>query len=109
MNRDTEVTAGSGNVFADLGLPEPEVWLAKAHLVHRLSEIAEEHGWSNAQMAEALGLDEASVADLLDGDLEKFSLEQLFGCLSALGQEIEIVVHPARSSDRPGELVVTTR
>jgi predicted XRE-type DNA-binding protein len=109
MNRDTEVTAGSGNVFADLGLPEPEIWLAKAHLVHRLSEIAEERGWNNAETAEALGLDEAEVVDLLDGELEKFSLERLFGFLSALGQKIEIVVHPARPSDRPAASAVTTR
>jgi predicted XRE-type DNA-binding protein len=109
MTRDTEVTAGSGNVFADLGLPESEVLLAKAHLVHRLAEIAEEHGWSNAETAEALDLDAGAVADLLDGDLEKFSLERLFGFLSALGQKTEIVVHPARPSDRPAASAVTTR
>jgi predicted XRE-type DNA-binding protein len=109
VTRDIQHTVSSGNVFADLGLPEPEELLAKAHLVHRISEIIEDRGWDDAQAAEALGIDRPTVSRLLHGYLEDFSIEQLFRFLNALDQDVEIVVSEHRSPDHPAGVVVTTR
>ena len=38
MSKRIEVEEGSGNVFADIGLPNPEERLAKADLAIRISE-----------------------------------------------------------------------
>jgi predicted XRE-type DNA-binding protein len=104
-----DVTESSGNVFADLGLPEPEIWLAKAQLVHRISEIIEDRGWDQGRVAEALGIDQPTISALLRGYLDDFSIEQLFRFLNALDQEVEILVGAKRSSNQPAGIVVTTR
>lgn len=67
VKADERVTRGSGNVFADLGLPEPEKALAKAKLVHALAQAIEERGTTPGQAAELLGVDQARVSALLRG------------------------------------------
>ena len=108
MNRDVEYTIGSDNVFADLDLPEPEELLAKARLVHRISEIVEDRAWTPSQTAAVLGVDEPAVSALLRGYLDDFSIERLFRFLNYLGQEVEIVVHASQTPERPAGVVVTT-
>ena len=108
MSQDLDYTPSSGNVFADLDLPEPEVLLAKARLVHRIAEIVEERDWARVQTAEALDIDVPTVAALLRGRLADFSIERLFRFLNALDQEVEIVVHASRALGRPAGVVVTT-
>lgn len=108
MSGDIEHTMSSGNVFADLGLPEPEDLLAKARLVHRISEIVEGREWTRGQTADALGVDEPTVSALLRGRLADFSIERLFRFLNALDQEVEIFVHANRTPNRPAGVVVTT-
>jgi predicted XRE-type DNA-binding protein len=54
------VETGSGNGFADLGLPHPEERLAKAQLVHRISEIIKERKLTQAKAGEILGIDQAN-------------------------------------------------
>lgn len=107
MSREPDAHVGSGNVFADLDLPDPDELLAKARLVHRISEIVDERGWSPAQTAAALDVDQPTVSALLRGRLDGFAIEQIFRFLNALGQEIEIVIHDGRT-DRFAGVVVTT-
>jgi predicted XRE-type DNA-binding protein len=107
VTQDVQHTVGSGNVFADLGLAEPEVLLAKAHLVHRISLILEDRGWDHAKAAEALGTDLPTISSLLRGHLDDFSIERLFRFLNALDQEVEIAVRANRSPDHPAGVVVT--
>jgi predicted XRE-type DNA-binding protein len=65
--RDIEFTVSSGNVFADLGLPEPDVELVKAKLVHAIAEVIAEQGLTQAQAAARLGLKQPNVSVLLRG------------------------------------------
>ena len=97
MSQDIEHTMSSGNVFADLELSEPEELLAKARLMHRISEIVEGREWTSSQTAAALNVDEPTVSALLRGRLADFSIERLFRFLNALGQEVEISVHASRA------------
>jgi predicted XRE-type DNA-binding protein len=83
---------GSGNVFADLGLPNPEEALAKAELAHKITVVIREKGLTQVQTAKLLGVDQPKVSCLMRGRLTGFSLERLMRFLLLLGQDIHITV-----------------
>lgn len=95
-----EVTPSCGNVFADLGLPDPEFLLAKAKLCVKISRLIKERCLTQKQAAKLMGLTPPDVSDLLRGRLDGFTLDHLFRCLDALGQEVEIVVRPKQARDK---------
>lgn len=91
---DTRVRVSSGNVFADLGLDEPEEEYAKATLATRIVRIIRERGWSQAQAAAAMGIDQPKVSAIVRMRLTPFSTERLIHFLTLLDQDVEIVVTP---------------
>ena len=93
---ESEYEVSSGNVFADLGFAEPEEELARAALAHRIATIIEDRGLSQVEAAAIMGVNQPKVSELVRGRLEGFSLERLARYLIALGQDVEIVVRPAR-------------
>jgi predicted XRE-type DNA-binding protein len=86
------VTASSGNVFADIGLPEPEEELTKAQLASRIREIIHRRRLTQAAAAALMGVDQPKVSALLNGRLTNFSSDRLMRLLTALGQDIDILV-----------------
>lgn len=96
-----QVDRGSGNVFADLDLPNPDIALAKAELVQRIRGIISDHKLTQAKAAELLGLDQPKVSALVRGRVEGYSIDRLFRFLNALGQRVEITVRP---KTKEGEL-----
>jgi predicted XRE-type DNA-binding protein len=96
----------SGNVFADLGLRNPEELQAKADLVYEISRAIEERGLTQAEAAEILGIDQPKVSALVRGRLAGFSMERLYRYLNALGKDVEIVI---RSAARRGKVRPTLR
>jgi predicted XRE-type DNA-binding protein len=98
----------SGNVFADLGHPEPDEALAKAKLAYVISTIILERGWSQTQAAEALGVDQPKISALLNGRLRGFSTERLLRFLNALDQDVEIAVRPKRKERHRATIEVTS-
>lgn len=108
MNEETEVYHGSGNVFADLGLPDAEERLAKAELARQiLNIIITEHRLTQTQAAELLGIDQPKVSALTRGKLSGFSMERLFHFLNALGRDVQITVKPKPRSRQQAHLKVT--
>lgn len=91
MSTDTFKT-GSANIFADLGLPNPEELLIKAELTRQISNLIERKRLSHQQAAELLNVDNITIANLLKGRLGDFSIDRLFRFLNALGSDIEIRV-----------------
>jgi predicted XRE-type DNA-binding protein len=102
-----EVTEGSGNVFADLGLPDSEELLAKARLASAISDIIESRGLTQAEAAELMGTTQPKVSNLINGRLEGFSFERLARFLNSLGRDVEIVVESRSTPRKRGRLVVT--
>ena len=86
------MTPGSGNVFADLGLPEAEDRLLKAQLALKIQQLIEQKGMTRAEIAPLLGLDQPKVSNLMRGRLAGFSVERLFGLLNRLGHNVEVRV-----------------
>ena len=102
-----EFEEGSGNVFADLGLPNPELALVKAELVRRIRDGIAERKLTQTKAAEILGLDQPKVSALVRGLVEGYTLDRLFRFLNALGQEVEITVRPKAAKRREASIVVT--
>lgn len=90
--RAVDYVVSSGNVFADLGLPNPEEALAKAELANKISVLIQERKLTQAKAAKLLGIDQPKVSMLLRGRLTGFSLERLMRFLLLLGQDIKITV-----------------
>jgi len=91
---DLRVEVGSGNVFADIGLPQPDLALAKAKLVQQISDLIAARKLTQAKAAALLGLDQPKVSALLRGRVEGYAIDRLFKFLNLLGQRVEISVRP---------------
>lgn len=87
-----EVTAGGGNVFADLHVPSPDLALAKAELVQHIRDLIAKRGFTQAKAGELLDLDQPKVSALVRGNVSGFSIDRLFRFLNALGEQVEISV-----------------
>ncbi|MGC1273072.1 MAG: helix-turn-helix transcriptional regulator [Planctomycetaceae bacterium] len=92
---------GSGNVFADLGVPNAGVALAKANLAHRICEIIGERKLTQTKAASLLGVTQPKVSDLMRGKLDGFTVDRLLRFLNRLDQDVEISIRPAKGSLRP--------
>ena len=75
---------GSGNVFADLGHPDPELALAKAELCSRLCDLVESQKLTDGQAGKRLGIEPRAVHDLLRGGFGPYDLDQLRGFVDAV-------------------------
>ena len=100
------VELSSGNVFADMGLPNAEERLAKADLVIRIYEIITKRGLTQRDAARLLGIDQPKISALLRGKFDGFSTDRLFRFLNRLGQDVSIVITP---SDQETATQATTR
>lgn len=90
---EIEYEESSGNVFADLGLPDADELLLKAGLARQITATLEARGLTQAEAARILGTQQPRVSQLVRGALGGFSLERLIRYLNALGRDVEIVVH----------------
>lgn len=99
------IERGSGNVFADLGLPDADTHLLKAELVSRIDEIIRRRRLTQASAAEILHLSQPDVSRLLKGNFRDYSVERLLRLLQSLGRDVEIVIRKGRSN-RAGRLRV---
>jgi predicted XRE-type DNA-binding protein len=94
-------------VFADLGLPNPDLALAKAELVRRIRALIAERKLTQSKAAGLLGLDQPKVSALVRGRVEGYSIDRLFRLLNALGQRVEITVRPKATGAESRAVVVT--
>jgi predicted XRE-type DNA-binding protein len=109
-NPEDEPTAfesGSGNVFADLGLPDPEEALAKAGLAQAIAETIERRGLTQDEAAKLMGLDQPKVSAIVRGRLSGFTQDRLTRCVLALGNDVEITIRHQESPGETGRLAVT--
>jgi predicted XRE-type DNA-binding protein len=95
----TAVEASTGNVFADLEVPDPEEMLAKAALAQRICAIIAERRLTQARAAAVLGVDQPKGSALRRGKLDGFSTDRLFRFLNALGRDVDIVIRPTQRGD----------
>ena len=94
-----ESTPSSGNVFADLNLPQADDLLAKAELAAKIITEIQRRRLTQSQAAAILGIDQPKISALKQGKLSGFSIERLMRLLLLLGRDIEIQVK-ARAKSR---------
>ncbi len=103
----TKVTRSSGNVYADLGIEQPEEHALKAELVRKISAALKAQSLNQTAASKKLGIGQPDVSKMLGGQFKQFSVERLMRFLVALGHDVTIVVEPARAAKaRAAQLVV---
>jgi predicted XRE-type DNA-binding protein len=90
-----DIEFGSGNVFADLGLPNAEKLKIKSGLVIEITKAIRRLNFTQAEAAERMGITQPKVSALLRGEFSNLSERKLMDCLNRLGYDIEIKVRPA--------------
>ena len=90
--RKEPVTRGTENVFADLGFPDAAERQAKLRLTYALNQVIQERKLSQADAAKALGVTQPKVSALRHYKLAGFSVERLMNLLTAVDQDVDIVI-----------------
>lgn len=90
-----DIEFGSGNVFADLALPNAEKLKIKSGLVIEITKAIRRLNLTQGEAAERMGITQPKVSALLRGEFSNLSERKLMDCLNQLGYDIEIKVRPA--------------
>ena len=98
MSQDIEIHHSSGNVFADLELPNPEEHLAKATIALSIAEAIRERGLTQGEAGKILGLPQPQVSNLVRGKLAKFTLDRLMRYMRKLDYDVTISFKPKPKS-----------
>ena len=101
MKRQLQIEGSSGNVFADLRIPNPDEYLAKSHLAVQIFKIVRRRRLTQAAAGKLLGISQPRVSALLNGRLDGFSTDRLFRFLTALGCDVRITISRRAQSPRP--------
>ena len=92
-----EVQRGSGNVFADLGLPDADKLKIKTGLVIEIRKAMRSGDLTQQEAAKRMGITQPKVSDMMRGNFTNLSERKLMDCLTRLGYDIEIKVRPAKA------------
>ncbi|HEV2549725.1 MAG TPA: helix-turn-helix transcriptional regulator [Stellaceae bacterium] len=91
-----KIRHGTYNVLVDLGLPDPEELSAKVILAKKINDILESRALTQAAAARVLGIPQPKISAIRHYKVRGISLERLMQALTALGQNVEIVVTPSK-------------
>ena len=100
-----EITHGTGNVFADLGMPDAVERQTKTRLTLTINDIIKARKLRQVEAGRTLGIPQSNVSALVNYRLDGFSVERLMGFLTALDQDVEIVARPTRPGGPRGRVV----
>ncbi len=92
MTKKPAIQRSSGNVFEDLGVSNPALYLAKAKLAARILSIIQGRRLTQAAAGKLLGISQPKVSALLNGCLDGFSSDRLIRFLNALGCDVRITI-----------------
>ncbi len=85
------VNPSSGNVFEDLGFgEESKVLLATSRLMQGLGQHICARGWNQTEAAEAFGVHQPVVSNLVNGKLSQFTLDRLLKMAEHAGVAFDI-------------------
>ena|SRR2546427_821091 len=104
--RGESITRGSTNVFEDLGYPDAVERQAKLRLAYALNQVLEDRQLSQADAAKVLRITQPKVSALRHYKLAGFSVERLMNLLTALGQDVDIVIRKKPRSRKVARISV---
>jgi len=104
MARKAKVEVGSGNIFADVGLPNASTHFLKAQIVSEIYRIANERKLAQARAGKLMGITQPEVSRMFKGNFREYSVDQLMGFLTSFDRDVEIVVKPHKKDGRAGRI-----
>jgi len=102
----SKVIRGSGNVFADMGMPDAEERLSKARLAHEICALIADKKLTQVQAAKKLGIDQPKISALMRGRLEAFSTDRLLRFITSLDRDVWIVIREPKEPHHGGVRVL---
>lgn len=106
IERGEGVSHGTGDLFADLGFPDAAERQAKLRLAYALNQVLDQRKLSQADAAKMLGVTQPKVSAIRHYKLAGISVERLMNLLTALGQDVDIVIRRKPRSRRAARVSV---
>jgi phage-related protein/predicted XRE-type DNA-binding protein len=97
---ELEIVRGSGNPFADVGLPDPDAELMKADLASEIVRVLRERKLTGARAAELAGVTEADISRIRKASLDRFTIDRLVKALNRLDIEVTVRTRARGSKTR---------
>ncbi len=97
-----KMEVGSGNIFADLGLPDADELLLKSQIVAALHRLITARKLTQTAAAKRIGIGQPDLSNVLRGRFRGYSTERLMRMLTAFDQDVEITVRPRRGKSKDG-------
>jgi predicted XRE-type DNA-binding protein len=104
MARKVKVEVGSGNIFADLGLPDADTHFIKAQIVSEIYRLTNERGLTQAGAGKRMGISQPEVSRMFKGNFREYSIDRLMGFLTSFDRDVEIVVRPHKKTGKAGRI-----
>jgi predicted XRE-type DNA-binding protein len=102
--RKVKVEVGSGNIFADLGLPDADTHFLKAQIVSEIYRIANERKLTQAAAGKLMGITQPEVSRMFKGNFREYSVDRLMGFLTSFDRDVEIVVKLHKKEGKAGRI-----
>jgi predicted XRE-type DNA-binding protein len=104
MTGKSNVEAGSGNIFTDLGLPDAGPHFLKAQIVLEIYRLASTKKLTQMQVGKRLTISQPEVSRMFKGHFREYSIERLMEFLTSFDRDVEIVVRPHKKAGKAGRI-----
>jgi predicted XRE-type DNA-binding protein len=104
MARKVKVEVGSGNIFADLKLPDADTHFLKAQIVSEIYRLTNERKLTQARSGKLMGITQPEVSRMFKGQFREYSVDRLMGFLTGFDRDVEIVVRPHKKAGKAGRI-----
>jgi predicted XRE-type DNA-binding protein len=104
MARKVKVEVGSGNIFADLKLPDADTHFLKAQIVSEIYRLTNERKLTQARVGKLMGITQPEVSRMFKGQFREYSVDRLMGFLTGFDRDVEIVVRPHKKGGKAGRI-----
>lgn len=103
MKDDFELVRGSGNVFRDLNLPNPDLEQLRAILAAQIIKILDRKGLSVRKAGELTGIAAADFSRIRNANLGRFTVDRLMTVLGCLDQRVDVNVKVRQNIKRAAQ------
>lgn len=104
MTRKIEFEVGSGNIFADIGLPDAETHFLKAQIVAEIYRLTKERKLTQSAAGKRMGISQPEVSRMFKGRFQEYSVDRLMTFLTTFDRDVEIRVRPHKKGGHTGRI-----
>src|SRR3981189_2239185 len=104
MAHRVRVAVASGNIFADLSLPDADTHFLKAQIVSEIYRLVNERKLTQARAGKLMGISQPEVSRMFKGNFREYSIDRLIAFLTSFDRDVEIVVKPQKKAGKAGRI-----